>query len=480
MKILHVSAECYPAAKAGGLGDVVGALPKYLNLAGYETAVIIPKYPTKWLDNQKYREIIKGNVRLGMKYVPYTVEECLNKDLGFTLYVVNTPQYFNRKGIYTEESGIGYSDDVERWLTFQQAVIHWILGLKNKPKVMHCHDHHTGLLPFMLKYCPEYNSLKDIATVFTIHNGQYQGMFSWTMSQLLPFYVAEAAGMLDWGGLINPMASAIKCCWQFTTVSPGYMEELRNNSGGLEWLMNNERDKSVGILNGIDNEVWNPKTDPMLHARLDDNVAEYKNANKSIVCERFGLIKELPLITFIGRIVLEKGADLLPITIRRFLQQGAAATFAILGTGDPSVSDALQRVAFEYTGKVGVVLEYNETLSHNLYAGSDFIVMPSRVEPCGLNQMYALRYGTIPIVRSIGGLKDTVIDISAQSGGAGIRFSEYSSDDLLMAFNRAMRLYWDEREHFEQLRKDDMAIDNSWEKSTGDYLNIYKKITRLG
>lgn len=480
MKILHVSAECYPAAKAGGLGDVAGALPKYLNAAGVETAVIMPKYSTKWLNNQEYREIIKGNVRLGMYYAPYSIQECLNTDLGFTIYVVDAPQYFHRKGIYTDENGIGYRDDVERWLTFQQAVIHWLLGMKNKPKVVHCHDHHTGLLPFMFKFCPEYGALKSIPTVFTIHNGQYQGAFSWQLSQIMPFYESEAMGMLEWNGTINPMASAIKCCWRFTTVSPGYMEELRNNSGGLEWLMNNERAKSIGILNGIDNEVWNPKTDPMLRARLQSDINAYKKANKDYICERFGLRNDFPVITFIGRVVGEKGADLLPHTIRRFLQQtGVAATFAILGTGDPSVQDALQRVSFEFNGRMGVVLEYNEALSHNLYAGSDFIVMPSRVEPCGLNQMYALRYGTIPIVRAVGGLKDTVEDISAPDGGAGIRFYNFDSDELLMAFNRAMRLYWDEQEKFEELRVKDMAIDNSWEKSTNDYLKIYSEIAQL-
>lgn len=480
MKILHVSAECYPAAKAGGLGDVVGALPKYLNLAGVETAVIIPKYSTKWLQTQEYKEIIKGNVRLGMYYAPYSVQECLNTDLGFTLYVVDAPQYFHRKGIYTDDNGIGYRDDIERWLTFQQAVIHWVMGFNEKPKVIHCHDHHTGLLPFMLRFCPEYSSLKSIPTVFTIHNGQYQGMFSWQNSQIMPFYEADAMGMLEWNGMINPMASAIKCSWCFTTVSPGYMEELRNNSGGLEWLMNNERNKSIGILNGIDADVWNPATDPMLQAHFNGDIAAYKKANKDYVCQRFGIRSDFPLITFIGRIVGEKGADLLPDTIRRFLQQpGVAACFAVLGTGDPSVSNALQRVSFEFNGRMGVILEYNEALSHNLYAGSDFIVMPSRVEPCGLNQMYALRYGTVPIVRAIGGLRDTVEDIAAPEGGAGIRFYQFSPDSLLIAFNRAMRLYWDEPEQFEKLREYDMSIDNSWEKSTNDYLNIYKSITQL-
>lgn len=479
MKILHVSAECYPAAKAGGLGDVVGALPKYLNNIGVETAVVIPKYRTKWLDKQSYKTLIQGTVRISYNYIPYAIEECLDTDLGFSLYVVNCPQFFDRAGIYTNENGSGYADDTERWLTFQQAVIHWILGMSEKPRVVHCHDHHTGLLPFMFKHCPEYAALSAIPTMFTIHNGQYQGMFSWQKAHLLPFFDANATGLLDWNHTINPMASAIKCSWRFSTVSPGYLEELRNNSGGLEWLMHSERNKSYGILNGIDIQVWNPKTDNLLPHRLENNDIEaYKWKNKKIVCEHFGLRADLPLITFIGRIVAEKGADLLPESIGTFLYQGGQAVFAVLGTGDPSVSDSFMRMAQHFKGHFGVSLEYNEALSHALYAGSDFLIMPSRVEPCGLNQMYALRYGTVPIVRAVGGLRDTVEDIGTQNG-VGIRFTHYNSEDARLAIYRAAELYHNHHDSFLKLRHRIMAVDNSWEKSTNDYLNIYRSMARL-
>ena len=175
MTILHISAECYPAAKAGGLGDVVGALPKYLNNAGVETAVIMPKHRTKWLANQEFEPLMDGSVRIGWEWQPYAIEKCLNDTLGYDLYVVNAPQYFDRPGIYTDASGIGFKDEDQRSLLFQQAVIHWVMGMEVKPKVLHCHDHHTALLPFMIQYCPEYEELADIPTVFTIHNGQYQG-----------------------------------------------------------------------------------------------------------------------------------------------------------------------------------------------------------------------------------------------------------------------------------------------------------------
>lgn len=480
MKILHISAECYPAAKAGGLGDVVGALPKYLTQAGVETAVIIPKYRTKWLVNQKYNELMRGTVRIGMSNAAYSIEECYNSTLGFRLYVVNAPQLYDRSGVYMDDNGVGYADEIERSLVFQQAVIHWVMGMKDQPKVLHCHDHHTGLVPFMIKYCPEYQAISHIPTVFTIHNGEYQGAFSWQKSQLLPYYEAAAKPLLDWGGAINPMASAIKCCWRFTTVSPGYLEEMKNNSGGLEWLMHNESGKASGILNGIDTEVWNPATDPLLDNPLENkDIAAFKAKNKAAICDMFGLRNDLPLIVFIGRIVGEKGADLLPSLIGRYLHEGGAASFAILGTGDPSVSDAFVRMADYFGGRFGCAIMYNEALSHLLYAGSDFLIMPSRVEPCGLNQMYALRYGSVPIVRSVGGLRDTVQDIGTPLGGAGIRFSHFSEADARLAIDRAMQLWWDRPEEFRALRERIMTIDNSWENSTGRYLAIYRQVAAV-
>ena len=479
MTILHISAECYPAAKAGGLGDVVGALPKYLNQVQTETAVIMPKHRTKWLTAQSFEVIIRGTVRMGWEHQPYSVEKCLNTSLGYDLYVVNAPQYFDRSGIYTDENGHGFSDEVERCLTFQQAVLHWIMGMENKPKVLHCHDHHTGLIPFMVQFCPEYQSLSRLPTVFTIHNGQYQGAFSWQKKDIMPYFLEEASGMLDWRETISPMASAIKCAWRFTTVSPGYLEELKGNSGGLEWLINNEVSKSAGILNGIDAQVWNPATDPMLEHRLEgDDVDAYKDRNKQGLVQKFGVHADLPIITFIGRAVGEKGADLLPELFGDYLAMGGGANFLFLGTGDPSVTDALVRLAYQYPDKMGVMVDYNEALSHQLYAGSDFLIMPSRVEPCGLNQMYSLRYGTVPIVRSTGGLRDTVTDISNPEKGSGIRFDNFEIGEAMTALHRSMRLWWDSKAEFMALRRRIMQIDNSWEFATQQYLDLYRQIMK--
>ncbi len=475
MKILHIAAECYPAAKAGGLGDVVGALPKYLNQKGVQTAVIIPKYKTKWLLGQRFKKEIDGTVRIGSYQAPYSVYLCENVSLGFPLYVVDAPQFFDRPGIYTDANGQGYEDEVERNLVFQQAVLHWILGMKERPHLLHCHDHHTALVPFIVKHCPEYNALKNIPTVFTIHNGQYQGAFSWQKAQSLPFFEAKAASLLEWNNVINPMACALKCCWYFTTVSPGYLSELRQYSGGLEWLMNNERAKSIGILNGIDTQVWNPFTDPMIEYRLTNDVNVYKRENKRAVCRRFRIREDLPLFTFIGRLVGEKGADLLPPLIGSFLYEGAQACFVVLGTGDPSISDALKKMQSHFFGYFDTSLEYNETLAHQLYAGADFLLMPSRVEPCGLNQMYAQRYGTVPVVRSVGGLRDTVTDVASPSG-SGIRFDRFTVEDAKLALYRSVKLYHDSLS-LKSLREKIIGMDHSWEKSVHQYIQIYDALT---
>lgn len=475
MKILHISAECYPAAKAGGLGDVAGALPKYLNQAGADTAVIIPKYQTKWLEKQSYQEVYRGTIQLHHEHFVFAIEKVVNDELGFPLYVANIPGKFDRPGIYQDPSGFSYGDELQRALSFQIAVLHWLRWMDQKPEILHCHDHHTGLIPFLVKYAYDFHTLKNIPTVFTIHNGVYHGAFSWGNMGLLPAFDSYAGGLMDWGDTINPLASAIKCCWKLTTVSPSYMDELRNESNGLEWLLNNERGKSIGILNGIDTQVWNPKTDPLIDTKLGRSIAKYKEANKKVLLERFNNLQpDLPIFTFIGRLVREKGADLIPDFVSRFLYDGHRANFIILGTGTLGLHQIFSNMRSHFKGFFDASLEYNETLAHQLYAGSDFLIMPSRVEPCGLNQMYSMRYGTVPVVRSIGGLKDTVPDIG-ETEGRGIRFNQLSVDDGYMSLVRGVDLYNDKKA-FNALLKRITKLDFSWEQSAEAYHAIYKEL----
>ncbi len=475
MQILHISAECYPAAKAGGLGDVVGALPKYLSQAGHPSAVIIPKYMQKWIQNQPFERIYSTLIRLGDMLVPAHVERHTGNPLGFGLYVVDIPGFFDREGIYTDiHTGYGYSDEPERYVLFQQAALRFILEMDEKPSVIHCHDHHTGLIPFMMKHCPEYRELADIPSVFTIHNGQYHGAFGWNRSWILPWYDASANGLLEWDHTINPLACAIKCCWKFSTVSGGYLNELRYAANGLESLINMEFHKASGIVNGIDNQVWDPANDDRIAQPFSNDVAQYKAVNKQVIAERFAIQSDLPLITFIGRLVSEKGADIIPGAIFRFLEQGGQAAFVVLGTGDPALRDIFLQMRDKLWSYFDTSIEYNETLSHQLYAGSDYLMMPSRVEPCGLNQLYSFRYGTIPIVRSIGGLAETVIDIS-QPNGNGIRFDDFSEDALCRSFHRAAELY-KHTEFLNTLRLQIMQLDFSWEKAANQYISIYQSL----
>ena len=476
MNVLHISAECYPAAKAGGLGDVAGALPKYLNKAGLNASVIIPKYQTKWIVAQSFDVVYSGSIRIHHQYYPFTIERLKSDTLGFPFFVANIPGKFDRPGIYADSNGGNYEDDVERWISFQQAALQWAQQLEEQPDVLHCHDHHTGLVPFMVKHCYEYQGLKDTPTIFTIHNGVYHGSFSWDQMYLLPFFDINARGLLDWGSAINPLATAIKCCWRLTTVSPSYMEELRNRSNGLEGLLRSEQAKSVGILNGIDLQVWNPATDPYLEHQLEEDLASYKAANKAALCERFGLDPDLPLITFIGRLVGEKGADLIPDAVYQFFNYGHKAAFIILGTGEPYLHYRFNQMR-EQLPSFNASLEYNEGLAHQLYAGADFLLMPSRVEPCGLNQMYALRYGTVPIVRSVGGLIDSIVDVDQGEEGSGIRFDGFSVEEAVWALYRAVQLYGD-KERFEEIQQHILTVDFSWERSAKTYESIYASLQR--
>lgn len=477
MKVLHISAECYPAAKAGGLGDVVGALPKYLSQAGVSAGVVIPKYSLRWINEHQFMPVYQGAVRLHNSYIPFAIEQEVHNTLGFPFFVVNIPGLFDRPGIYADPSGWGYGDEVERYLCFQQAVLQWIANSPGRPAILHCHDHHTGLIPFMIKYCPEYQSLSNLPTVFTIHNGMYHGAFSWSKLYLMPFFIAEARGLLDWADTICPLATGIKCAWRVTTVSPSYLEELKYSSNGMEWLFQHEQHKSLGIINGIDAQVWDPRNDSYIAKNLDEGIAAYKTANKRALLQRFRIDAGLPIITFIGRLVGEKGADLLPDLFASVLQSGMRVNFVVLGTGEARVMDAFRQMRHHFQGRFDASLEYNEGLAHQLYAGSDFLIMPSRVEPCGLNQLYAMRYGTLPIVRSIGGLKDTVPDIGEPDGsGRGIRFNNFDLNDGQVAIYRAADLYFNHRDSFERIRQKIMQIDFSWEKSAQTYIEMYEQM----
>lgn len=468
MEILHVTAECYPYAKAGGLADVAGALPKYQNDLGHIAKVVMPMHRTKFLLENEWDTVHKGSFVMGQYYFDYTIIKERTNKLGFDLYCVDIFGIFNREKIY------GYDDDSERYTAFQIAVVDWVSRWQHQPDVVHVHDHHTGLIPFMMQNCFAYRHLAAIPTILTIHNAQYQGWMGWDKNNYLPAYDSWQWGKLDWNNMINPLASGIKCAHKVTTVSPSYMDELKNNANGLEALFEYEKGKCIGILNGIDNAVWDPATDTYI---LDNysvkDVDEGKKLNKKKLCDDFGLDIEKPLFIFIGRLVGEKAAELLPQAINDSVYHiNGRMNFLILGSGEPGVEHELENMRSSLVGFYNSQIGYNEKLAHQMYAGADFLLMPSRVEPCGLNQMYALRYGTMPIVRSTGGLRDTVTDIG-DPGGFGIRFSQATVGDITYSIYRATELYSDKKKMTE-VRKKMMAIDNGWEVSAGRYIELYQ------
>lgn len=476
MHIIHLSAECYPAAKAGGLGDVVGALPKFLNQLGEFCEVIIPKYQTPWLDAQEYELVWEGEAPLGQGQFHFKIlKEKYNK-LGFPLYTIDIPGRFDRPGVYIDPwSGHAYWDEFERALSFQVAALEWIQTFHQLPDILHCHDHHTGLVPFMTQQSLRYERMRRIPSVITVHNAEYHGTQEMDKAALIPEFVPQNYGYLEWDGKLNPLAAALKCSWQITTVSESYMQELGTNSNGLEGLFTWEAGKSRGIINGIDTEVWNPATDPLLDINYTPRgVKRGKARNKKKLCEQFQLNPNLPTIAFIGRLVREKGADLLPDLFKNYLYGSHEVNFVLLGTGDPVLHEIFEKMDHEHFGFFDATLEYNEKLAHEMYAGADFIIMPSRVEPCGLNQMYAMRYGTIPIVRSVGGLKDTVKDIS-EGEGYGIRFNEFNLHEAEHAIYRAIELYYNKQE-FDTLVRRIVKLDFSWSSSAQKYIHMYKEI----
>ena len=469
MEIFHISAECYPMAKVGGLADVVGALPKYQKNAGHHVCVVVPCYDTKFKNENEFECVHWGTVKLGNFNFPFSVLREKTDKLGFELYLIEIKELFDRPNVYS------YQDDVERFLAFQIATLDWILGRATIPDIINCHDHHTGLVPFMTKFCYKYSKLENVKTVITIHNGLYQGQFGFEKLYYLPEFDLKYIGLLDWANAINSLAVAVKCADAVTTVSPSYLDEINVFANGLELLFNSVRNKSRGILNGIDIEVWNPSKDKMIEKTFSIKTLEKgKQQNKEKLCEIFDLDPTKPLFSFIGRLFDEKGGDLLPqASYLALLENFKEINILILGSGNPSIEEQLNAIKNNYKGNYNAFIGYNEELSHLIYAGSDFILMPSRVEPCGLNQMYSLRYGTVPIVRRTGGLKDTIIDFG--DNGNGICHDQASVGDITYSINRAVGLYKD-KERFNKIRKLGMGIDHSWERVCQEYIEIYNLI----
>lgn len=468
MKITHISAECYPVAKVGGLADVVGALPKYQQNKKDTALVIMPFYNNKYTKEHEFQSIYESELKLDITSYNYRVLKLKENILDFDIFFIDVPELLYKDYVYS-------FDDTERFLAFQIAALDWMLTWKTKPSIIHCHDHHTGLIPFMLQESFKYKSLNRIPVILTIHNAQYQGWFSNEKTNLIPEFNRNNFGLLDWNYQINPLATAIKCAWAVTTVSPSYMEELKENANGLESLLSHESAKCHGILNGIDSEVWNPQTDEFIIKNYNSRtIKSGREVNKKWLCETFNLDESKPLFAFIGRLVHEKGTDLLPEILEKALANKEISVL-VLGSGSEETQNQLKELIAKHENYYYAFIGYDEKLSHIIYAGADFLLMPSRVEPCGLNQMYALRYGTIPIVRNIGGLKDTIVDID--NDGFGFIHEDVEVNQILHAISRATSFY-SNKTKFNKTRKEIMEIDHSWHVSANEYNKLYQSILK--
>lgn len=469
MKVLFAVSECVPFVKSGGLADVAGALPKELKKLGLDVRVILPKYS---LIAQKYRDKMKKikeiTVQVGWRKQYCGIEQ-LNFE-GITYYFVDNEYYFYRDSLY------GHYDDGERFSFFCRAVLDTLKAVDFQPDLIHSHDWHTGMISFLLKEEYTQNDFyKNIKSVFTIHNLQFQGIFPFEILGDLLNQRDEKFLDLEFYGNVSFMKGALMSADKITTVSPTYKDEIQTAYYGerLDGLLRSRADSLVGILNGIDDEVYNPATDKAIDTQYNVKSFKKKVNNKAALQESFGLPveKDIPLISMVTRLTKQKGFDLvkrvLPDLLNRNIQM------IILGTGDPEFEDFFRHMEWLYPKKFKAFIGFDEPLAHRIYAGSDLFLMPSKFEPCGLGQLIALRYGTLPIVRETGGLNDTVLSYREDTGeGNGFSFRNFNAHDMLHTINRAIDLYH-QRDVWQDIIKNAMMQDYSWTQSAYKYSQLY-------
>ena len=476
-KVLFATFEAVPFVKTGGLGDVGGSLPAALNQAGAEARVVLPKFATI---PQMYKDemvhLTQFYVYLGWR-CQYCGIEMLERD-GVTWYFLDNEYYFGREYPY------GFFDDGERIAFFAKAVCECIQYLDFMPDVLHCNDWHTALSPVFLREM--YHCVKgydNIKTVFTVHNLKYQGMFD-------GFMLGDVLGLADYpaardqlmqDGAVNFMRGALNYSDRLTTVSPTYAQEVCTDfyGEGLDDVFNRRRSILSGILNGIDTKQYDPKTDPNLYVNFTPKTMEKKAENKTRLQVDLGLKvdADVPMIGLISRLTDQKGLDLVNYILHELLQD--EVQLVVLGVGQRQYEDAFRYFAGRYPEKVSANICFDEPLSHKIYACADMVLVPSLFEPSGLSQMIAMRYGTLPIVRETGGLKDSVIPYNEYTGeGNGFSFANYNAHELLFTIQRAVRLYRDNRPAWEDLMRNAFAADFSWDKSAKEYLELYRGLLR--
>lgn len=473
MKILLVAAEAYPFAKRGGLGDVIGSLPLALKDKGIDVRVVIPKYsdiPSSY--RSKMEKLRNFNVKIGWRNQYCGIEKLQHKKVDF--YFIDNEYYFYRNNLY------GYYDEAERFAFFNRVVLDMLPIIDFKPDVIHCHDWHTGMISVLLEsQYREKEFYKNIKTLYTIHNLKYQGVFSREIlgdllgldeshfvEKKLKFY--DAVSFMK-GGIIYSDA--------INTVSKTYAREIQTQYFGeqLHGLLKEKRNDLHGILNGIDGDDYNPRTDPYI-TKYNARMIKTKLINKTKLQKKFELEvnPSVPLIALVSRLVPQKGIDLIMAVLDEIMNLGVQ--LIVLGTGEIKYEKFFRAAELRHEGRLSSNIMFSDELAHKIYASSDLFLMPSLFEPCGLGQMIALRYGSLPIVRETGGLKDTVMSYDESTGeGNGFTFTKYNAHDMLFTIRRAARFY-DNKKIWNRIVQNAMRSDNNWGSSAEKYINLYNSL----
>ena len=473
MNVLFVTSEAVPLAKTGGLADVAGALPKALLENGVDARVILPKYESiPWAYLQLFETIDTFTVQMGWRS-----QYCglLRGEVdGVVYYLIDNESYFRRGGLY------GYDDDPERFVFFSIAVLEAVRRLDIRFDVLHCHDWQAGLVPFLLKrryYQDEI--LGGVRTVFTIHNLRYQGVFG---QQEMMDMIGMGPEIFDVGGLefhgaANCMKGGLLYADKLTTVSPSYAEEVKTSyyGEGLDGILRWREADLAGIVNGIDTVDFDPATDAAIHTQLHGS-APYKQANKLALQREMGLPEraDVPVIGIVSRLVEQKGFDLIAAVFGELMEEDVQ--FAVLGSGEWRYEEMFRQASHTRYDKCSIRIGFNDGLARRIYAGADLYLMPSQFEPCGLSQLLALRYRTVPAVRETGGLKDTVKPFNEYTGeGNGFSFSHYNAHDMLYTIRRALHFYRNE-EIWKRIVLNGAKEDYSWSRSAKSYIGLYEEL----
>lgn len=473
MKILFVSPEGLPFSKTGGLADVVEALPRSLVESGHQVCVLLPRYK----GNQAARTIVPSlSVALGTRMRFPTISEAGTFE-GVRYYFVDDPQYFQREKLYGDKSG-DYADNALRFGELSRAAIEFAKQVW-MPDVMHCHDWQAALVPVYLRtlYARD-RAFEGLPVVFTVHNLGYQGLFlRTTLTEIgLPEELFRMDA-LEYYGKINLLKGALIFSDCVTTVSPKYAKEIQTPEYGcgLEGVIRSRGNRVMGILNGVDYAAWNPETDTNIVATYSAKLLDGKKLCKKDLLGAFQLPADTmgrPVVGLVSRFVDQKGFDLIAETAGQLMKEDFA--LVALGNGDAKYEKLFQELAAKYPSRVGVKIAYDNVVAHKIEAGADMFLMPSRYEPCGLNQIYSLRYGTVPVVRATGGLDDTVETFDAKTGkGTGFKFEAYEGAALVKCVRQALAAYGDLRQ-WRLLQANGMAKDFSWKASAAQYVKLYE------